>query len=322
MGALRGEDAYEAWVARVIARAKTNGPLEDALVELKATWPSPKKAARQLAGQANAAPGREVRWLIGVKEDGTVFGARREELSSWWRELRTYFDGPAPQLVERVIEFPDASSLMILEFKVTHKPYVYKPEPRGDNREIPWREGTGTRSATRDEVVQIVNGIADVPNVYFLNALVTAEKSHHELHWTLNADLYIEADPSGTLVIPEKQCRGEVVSDELRITVPLERFSFHMPFGNTHQVQALPNQVVYRGPDSANLLAGGMSSLPPERIESPVGDVLVHLELWPARGDSPLVIEDTFVPTKPSEDAWAAWIKAHPGFLSEAPPNP
>ena len=297
------------WTARVISRAMSQAPIEDASFELKATWPEPKRAARQLAGHANASRDPTLRWLVGVREDGQVGGASRIELSSWWTQVRAHFDGQAPALSERVVHSPNHPPVMVLQFDVGHRPYVFKPEPRGTDREVPWREGTGTRSATREELNSIFLKEPELPTASLLSAVLTATKTQHEVHWILHADLFVEADPSTTLVIPEGRCRGEVICDELQIIAPLERFSFHMPFGDTHQVQSLPNQVVYRGPGTTNLVAGGMSGLPLGTSDPPIQDVLIHLELWAARAREPFRFEETLVATKPSDDTWAVWIK-------------
>lgn len=303
------DDELAAWTADVISRARSQAPIEDASLELKATWPKPKRAARQLAGQANASSVERIRWLIGVSEDGAIRGAPRIELSTWWTQVRAHFDGLAPALSERVVQPPGTFALMVLEFDVARKPYVFKPEPRRTDREIPWREGTGTRSATRDELVTLFVQRSELPNAFLLNAVLTASKSQHELQWVLHTDLYVEADPSTTLVIPEQRCRGEVVCEELQITAPLERFAFHMPFGDTHQVQALPGQVAYRAAGSTNIVASGLSGLPLGTAGRPTQDVVVYLELWAARAAEAFRFQETFVPTTPSDDTWAVWIK-------------
>lgn len=46
----------ERWALRVIDRVRRNERVEDSSLELKSTWPNdPWKAARQIAGHANAA---------------------------------------------------------------------------------------------------------------------------------------------------------------------------------------------------------------------------------------------------------------------------
>lgn len=58
----------EAWVLRVIEQVKRGQSNEDSRVELKARWIEPEKAARQIAGHANAARGDKILWIIGLDE--------------------------------------------------------------------------------------------------------------------------------------------------------------------------------------------------------------------------------------------------------------
>ena len=58
----------EAWALGIIDRVIQKQPIEDDRVELKAEWPDALKAARRIAGHANAARGEPILWLIGVDE--------------------------------------------------------------------------------------------------------------------------------------------------------------------------------------------------------------------------------------------------------------
>ncbi len=58
----------EAWVLQLIELLDRGARVEDARVELKADWPEPARAARRIAGHANAAHGDPILWVIGVDE--------------------------------------------------------------------------------------------------------------------------------------------------------------------------------------------------------------------------------------------------------------
>ena len=47
----------ETWVLQIVERVESEQPIEDSRIELKSDWIDPAKAARQLAGHANAAHG-------------------------------------------------------------------------------------------------------------------------------------------------------------------------------------------------------------------------------------------------------------------------
>jgi len=58
------KNEIENWALRVIDQVQDHQPNEDFRVELKTEWIDPVKAARLIAGQANAAHGEPVLWLI------------------------------------------------------------------------------------------------------------------------------------------------------------------------------------------------------------------------------------------------------------------
>src|SRR5262249_53745692 len=90
----------ETWAIRVIEQVEAKQPYEDARVELKAEWTDPQKAARQIAGHANAARGEPILWLIGVDKDRGVTGADYNELANWYPQVQSQFDALAPRLVD------------------------------------------------------------------------------------------------------------------------------------------------------------------------------------------------------------------------------
>ncbi len=81
----------EVWALGIIRRVEMEQPHEDSRVELKAVWPEDSaKAARQVAGHANAARGEPILWLIGVDEKKGVVGATFEEITKWWGQVAKY----------------------------------------------------------------------------------------------------------------------------------------------------------------------------------------------------------------------------------------
>ncbi len=60
------------------------------------------------------------------------------------------------------------------------------------------------------------------------------------------------------------------------------------------------------------MVASGLSGLPLGTSERPTENVVVHLELWAARASEAFRFHETLVPTTPSDDTWAVWIKPTP----------
>jgi hypothetical protein len=97
---MKGQDITD-WALKVIDSALSGQPTEDSKVELKASWPDVKQAARRLAGHANASYGDNILWVIGVDQKAkSVVGADSKELATWYPQLQKEFDGNvAPHLI-------------------------------------------------------------------------------------------------------------------------------------------------------------------------------------------------------------------------------
>lgn len=149
-------DEITNWALVIISHVQSGRPTEDSKVELKASWLPPKQIARQLAGHANAAYGENILWLIGVDQKSRLVpGADNNELSNWYPQLQKEFDGNiAPALIADVNIVVEGRTVVALVFDTSLSPFVVKV-PDTDRLEIPWREGTRTRSATRSDLLKV-----------------------------------------------------------------------------------------------------------------------------------------------------------------------
>jgi hypothetical protein len=169
----------EYWALQVIARVESGQPNEDARVELKALWPDDHaKAARQIAAHANAAHGSPILWLIGVDQGaGTVVGAKHEEMSSWYPQVESYFDGLAPRVTD--INVPaKAGAVVALLFDTDRAPFVVKVAG-ADRLEVPWRGSSSTRSARREELLRLLVPAQQTPDCEVLGGRLTAEHGNY-----------------------------------------------------------------------------------------------------------------------------------------------
>lgn len=153
--------ALEAWTLRVVDSALRGANAEDARVELKRDWPKPMQAARILAGHANASRGTPILWVIGVDEQDGVKGADFQELSNWYAAVCSCFDGIAPSLQELSVAVSDRNVVAML-FETDRAPFVIKNPVFGSQgggsveREVPWREGTRTLTARREDLIRLL----------------------------------------------------------------------------------------------------------------------------------------------------------------------
>ena len=226
----------ESWALSIIERVQSGHPTEDSRVELKSSWIPPEKAARRIAGHANAARGEHILWLIGVDEKSGVVGAGYEELADWYQAVTSQFDGLAPQLSHYNIPV-DGKTVAALLFETNGAPFVVKNSAHGKagggpvSLEVPWREGTGTRSAHRAELLKLLSPLQAVPSFEVRGAKLTARRgsspestdaSSPGIQWSLRLRLYAETTSEDLVVIPFHRCRAEF---QVPGTIELTKFA-------------------------------------------------------------------------------------------------
>lgn len=226
-------------VLSIIERLQKGQPIEDDIVELKSEWPREHhRAARRIAGHANAARGEPVLWLIGIDEKAGVVGADFEELSTWFARVKSRFDGGlAPHMTSLAIPYEDKTVVALL-FETDRAPFVVKnPEGTGTiSHEIPWREANSTRSARRADLIKLLYPIQKNPKIEILEGMLVLMKgtgggsANNNYQWTLDLKLYLTTHSSDQVVIPFHRCRAiireenskyEVSCDKIRISPPI-----------------------------------------------------------------------------------------------------
>jgi hypothetical protein len=152
-------DQVELWTLRVIDAVLKNRAVEDSRVELKRSWPDPRKAADRLAGHANSARGAGILWVIGLDEKNGLTALEFVEPSSWWASVSRFFNGDPPRLLVSLnVRYGEYHSVTALHFDSTlGAPYVVT-SAQGSYPQfvVPWREGTGLRAARREDLLRIL----------------------------------------------------------------------------------------------------------------------------------------------------------------------
>jgi len=284
----------EAWTLAVLERLARRQVLEDSRVELKAEWPSPPKAARRLAGQANALSGDPLLWIIGADESRGVSGAPAEELSVWWNQVRSQFDGIAPELTDLIVP-SGAFAVHSLLFTTDRAPFVVKnPEGGSIQREVPWREGTAVRSATRSELLRLLVPSIAIPEIEVLGArfsIITRKDSFGSA--TLDIHLYFVPRTPERLVIPFHRCTltlrtldGSEIGSRLGFRLgPSHVYSGSRAFN--YSADSPPSYTITPSPTELILTGPGQASIEeyyrdePSHFES-VDDLFLDLTLSPA----------------------------------------
>lgn len=155
----------EAWVYDVVDRIKRGIAIEDDRIEFKREWPPDYyKAARLIAGLANAARGGEVLLLVGVdpKQDPYFFDPGSIEPANWFPQIFGHFsDKHTPP--HRIIQIHGTVGAPVaVAFDPDGAPFLVKNPNYGNKlgevieSQVPWREGTRIRSAKRGEFLSMM----------------------------------------------------------------------------------------------------------------------------------------------------------------------
>lgn len=224
----------ERWAIQVLDRLQRGGKAEDDRVELKRVLPEARKAARRIAGHANQVREDRILWLIGVDEAPFVIHAGQPsegDLANWWPQVEAFFDLPPTPIIVRVAFLEQ--DVLALGFESDRVPYVVKVSEGGEvSREVPWREGTRTRSANRSDLLRLLVPVMSRPRVTVLSARLhgrhKAARPEHDaydvetetagVNWQGSLGLYV--DTVGDLTFPHHRCTGYVTFGSLE--VPLE----------------------------------------------------------------------------------------------------
>ncbi|HEY0456658.1 MAG TPA: hypothetical protein VGE41_09815, partial [Verrucomicrobiae bacterium] len=215
----------ETWALRILEAVKNKHRVEDANIELKSIWLDPGKAARRIAAHANAARGEPILWLIGVDEDKGILGVLPEELSNWYSQVQSKFDSVTPDLQDIQIIFED-KSITALCFHTDRAPYLVMNPKFGKESgetvkwEIPWREGTSTRTATRNDLLLLLVPISKAPHFEIMSCQLNwdQDKTTGEHCYDLIFQLYATPRAESTAVFPFHKVKGGLFNNNALIS--------------------------------------------------------------------------------------------------------
>ena len=306
----------EAWAIRVIGRVESGQPNEDSRVELKRCWPKDEsRTARQIAAHANAAQGEPILWLIGIDEKTGVTGAQHAELSVWHAKVRSHFEGLAPQLVDLNIPWK-GKTLVAFLFETDRVPFVVKNPvfntPAGGpvEFEVPWREGTSTRSAKRNDLLKLLEPLHKLPTLEILGADLSAwpTKDSTDLTWALRLEVYIIPKSDRQLALPFHRSRASFELQSIG-RFPFEHLFFSPantgPQAGSEQIKGAYGQLLVSGPGIFAI--SGRNKTP--AITNMLPDVArVNAELFFAGLDGPVSLSENLIRSGPQKAERPSWI--------------
>jgi len=314
----------EYWALKVIDRVKERQPREDSKVELKTTWIGEEEAARRIAGHANAARGEPILWLVGIDEEKGVIGAEHKELANWWEKVKSKFDGDAPSLTDVNIRVDDRTVVALL-LETDRAPFVVKNPSFGKtngvviSREVPWREGTSTRTATRSDLLRLLVPVAHSPRVEVLGGELNCSLNGIAavLNWKLSLRLYVEPEDSMVVVFPYHRCEvtfevldrlSKTSLSKIKIVPPLKSVLASNPANyvglvskpDTITVRCSSDEVFIYGPGKV-IVEGSVDT---EERGVPISDSTVRIDakLVPSYGGNAVFVSEHFRWHEPSPE--------------------
>lgn len=315
----------EAWTLEVVSHVREKRTWEDARVELKANLPlPPEKAARRLAGHANAARGAQILWLVGVDEQDGVVGVGDAELQEWWPQVARWFEGIEPSLTDLRVPTGDRLVLALL-FPTDRPPYVVKnPKGGAPQFEVPWRDGTRIRTAKREELLRLLLPARLTPSFETISARVSVNwrpSGKGTFTTQIRGTLYQARMLDAPVVLPSHRTEGRLIAPNDSTLVEVAGLSLTealRPAGRTdgwiyqtvgmnrppqHRSMIPAGQLQLDGPGRVNL-EGYLSDMSWDLLETLVdaGPIALEIEADVLEGAGPVTVRiDLGLPESDSE---------------------
>jgi hypothetical protein len=321
----------EVWARKVIAAIKQGQANEDSRVEIKAVWPIDdiNKAARRLAGHANAARGQTIMWLVGVDPAGVLLGAASDG-DKWYKMLSSEFNEEVPQLLQDLVIHEDGKAIAALVFATDRRPYVVKNAAYGKvpcavELEVPWREQTSVRTAKRSELLQLLSPLQALPQFEVMNGTLKFErkeidsegKSESYLQWKLELKLYSESEYGKAVIVPFHRCDGwyqisgitrQLSFNSIRLSPP-----YKSVYGRTvadyksevdsHTVKQTHSEVIISGPGLLHLHGDSITrDFDGKPFAESIANAQIQINLHPIGHDIPAMIVVEMRPHKATKD--------------------
>lgn len=246
---------FELRVLKLIDAAVAKKPVESSYVELKATWPEAKQAARIVGGMCNAAGGQPVLLLIGVDEKaGRITNASNVEVADWNATLRAEFDREAPSLIHTLPVHKEDTTVVALLFDSSRAPYVLKnpvanqPGAGPVQFEVPWREGNAIRSARREHLLRILEPEARSPVLEILSGSMMYRPGENDC-WDYDLDLELFASVRGGCTLIAHRSSFDANPNQLSPSVTTARalhFGFDLATGEENRTVLLGYSQCFR----------------------------------------------------------------------------
>jgi hypothetical protein len=314
----------EAWTLDIVERVTAGSTNEDVRVELKGSMIEPAKAARRIAGHANAAGGVPILWIFGLDETTGVLPIERVDFASWWASVVAAFDEIAPDPTELVVPTANGPVLAVL-FATDRAPFLVRNPLFGVTKgevvawEVPWREGTATRTARRRDLIRLLTPLQTAPEVIaFGGWLSYSHDRSGSGNWFMSLDLYIDMPVGESLVIADHRLIVDVEWPQWRLPMDAKLYGPGeptLPIGRTRNTTVSlshrgDGQLIVEGPGPVDVIARGFIE-PAEAVE--LETCFATVQFVPSRSSRRTTVRTRLVPVMADTDEIARWVVSDPG---------
>jgi hypothetical protein len=244
----------EAQIRETLSRFREgNRGHEDLFIELKRELPTdPSRAARRIAALCNSAHGAEALWIVGVDEKtGTSQHDMQQnvDVGRWWPQVTRCFDDIAPDMRHVIVHVEEGQPVIGLFFATDQAPYVIKLSGGVTQKEIPWREATNTRSATRREIMQMLAPVVNIPRIDHIQTYISAQRwpgnreegERNSLTLSLSTQLFVDA--TSQVAFPIHKQKISIRLDEVTLNLDA-RLHFSMSQRRNDDFLKISNDVI------------------------------------------------------------------------------
>jgi hypothetical protein len=231
----------------------------------------------------------------------------------WWQQVAAQFEEAVPPLLDVAVHGLERP-VLALHFESGQAPFVVRNPLHGSKgnvveREVPWREGTQVRTATRADMLRVLMppDIQASADIIRGNLVVQKPKPGQRLQWRLDAVIYLTSPVGSTFVVPDHLCEGyltfagEIPPKDMRISLVASSTPFPVAgrVGSSGErvftIRQGDGQVIVDGPGFLSIYGLAEEefdpdSPPPLHLADPLG---LDVRLRPAGGQQHIQISCT-----------------------------
>jgi hypothetical protein len=259
----------EAWANSIVQAVAAGRYQEDDRVEFKSDWIEAKKAARRIAGAANAARGVDLMWIIGAdpRRSQPFTDPPQIELAQWLPAVKACFVEAHTPVFRGFQVQVGSHACYALAFDSEEAPFLIKNPSKGTERteviefEVPWREGTMTRSARRGELLSILYRRVPLPDFEVRSAKYRIHHGQERqdeavVKGAIDLEIYIVPRSTDPIVLPVHRVSWSIDGQEAR-EVALEApdcqisdLSSALSLGIKPALSRSPSRIVVEAPET------------------------------------------------------------------------